>query len=225
MFIRVFLALVVFAGLMVFIAWYSRANDQQRNQAIKNMLLYGLGIALLLLVVTGRIPWLFALVSAAIPFYRRALAFKGIINFFGKNIGPTKLTTKWLIVQYDFGKKTLDAKIIQGEFEGQHLSELADKQLQTLLEQCKTDIQSRAAVHAFMAMRHSSGSNEQHNPVASSQLSKQQAYEVLGLQDGASQETIKQAHKRLMQKLHPDRGGSTYLATQINAAKDTLLNS
>ena len=50
-----------------------------------------------------------------------------------------------------------------------------------------------------------------------------QAREILGVKADASKEEIIMAHKRMMQKVHPDRGGSDYLAAQLNQAKDTLL--
>lgn len=61
------------------------------------------------------------------------------------------------------------------------------------------------------------------NQPPSKVMGQQKALSILGLQEGASKKDIIQAHKRLMQKLHPDKGGSEDLATQINHAKDTLL--
>ncbi len=58
---------------------------------------------------------------------------------------------------------------------------------------------------------------------AISELSRREAAEILGVEENASKDEVKLAHKRLMQKVHPDRGGSDALARQINAAKDELL--
>jgi len=54
-------------------------------------------------------------------------------------------------------------------------------------------------------------------------MSREEAYAALGLSPGASEDDIRRAHHDLMQKIHPDHGGTSYLATKLNVARDTLL--
>lgn len=77
--------------------------------------------------------------------------------------------------------------------------------------------------------QHANNSNQQQNQKnqqASAQpvMNKKQASDILGIEPNASKDEIIKAHKRMMQKVHPDRGGSDFLAAQINQAKSTLLS-
>ena len=71
----------------------------------------------------------------------------------------------------------------------------------------------------------STQSHQQPPRAGSKGMSRVEALEILGLQAGASEDEIREAHRRLMQACHPDRGGSNYLAARLNAAKDVLISS
>jgi DnaJ-domain-containing protein 1 len=128
----------------------------------------------------------------------------------------------------------LEGLLLAGQFRGMRLGQLNLDQLRALLDELgATDTQSTRLLEAFMDRAHDGwrtgagsqkqeSANGQANPTA---MTKQEAWQVLGLEPGASQDAIREAHHNLMMKLHPDHGGSTYLARQINAARDVLLGN
>lgn len=77
--------------------------------------------------------------------------------------------------------------------------------------------------HSFSGSKQSSSQRQETNS-NKGKMSVEEAYEVLGLKPGASKDSIIAAHRKLIQKNHPDRGGSDYLASKINLAKDILIN-
>ena len=101
-------------------------------------------------------------------------------------------------------------------------------ELLQLLRECGHDEESVALLQAYLERVHGdswqqqAGQGQQASP-APGEMSRAEALQVLGLGDDAGEAEIIEAHRRLMQKLHPDRGGSAYLAAKINLAKDSLL--
>ena len=79
---RIFLAVVALVGVMWYLGWYRRASPAQRNRSVKTILLYGVAAALLVLVLTGRIHWVFAAVGAVLPWLNRALTVRQLWKTF-----------------------------------------------------------------------------------------------------------------------------------------------
>lgn len=145
--------------------------------------------------------------------------------------GPQSgVETEWLRMRLDHATGRMDGDVLQGAYAGRRLSSLGFDALMALLQSCRAaDNQSAALLEAYLDRmvgedwRERAAASQQKKAAEAGIMTREEAYEILGLKPGASPEAIRAAHRRLMKKFHPDQGGSTHLAAQINRAKDLLL--
>ena len=149
-----------------------------------------------------------------------------------KSPGQTsRVVTEHLEVELDHDTGDIRGRVLKGFFAGRQLEDLAPLEMAQLWQDCRfADPQSAQILEAYLDRAHptwredmarAEGERRPRAPTAG--MTREQALEILGLQAGASEDDIRRAHRELMMKLHPDRGGSTYLAAKINEAKDVLL--
>lgn len=149
----------------------------------------------------------------------------------------SSIRTRYLEVTLDHDSGQMDGSVREGPFVGRRLSELLLAQLLRMLELYQeSDPQSASVLTAFLDREHGedwraeatassgSGSAGAGDTGITAAMSRDDALAILGLGADADADAIRAAHRRLMQKLHPDRGGSDYLAAEINAAKALLLD-
>ena len=198
------------------------------------------GIAVLaaagFLVVRGALP-------LAIPLAVFGLSLMGRGGWFGLG-GPfassrrtpgqkSDVRTDRLEMQLDHDSGQMDGTCFRGRFAGRALSTLCDREAMELLAELHHEGAPEAALmEAYLdwrlpgwrdAAQASAGQAGSSGRAKTTRMSAEEAYAVLGIATDASEEEITQAHRRLMMKMHPDQGGSTYLAARINEAKEVLL--
>jgi hypothetical protein len=147
-----------------------------------------------------------------------------------KSPGQTsRVRSQFLEMELDHDTGAMRGIIIAGPRRGTALDDLSVESLISLVPDF--DDESRALLVAYLDRRepgwrehadHDAAPRQGRRSAARGKMSEQEAYEILGLQPGASAEDISRAHRTLMKKLHPDQGGSTYLAARINEAKEVL---
>ena len=244
---RLIILFLLIVAAVVFINWLLKEDPKKVARVLRRGALWFAVIVILLLAATGRLNPIFAAIAAALPFLGRLLAllrFVPLLNQLYNHYQSTQagqahraggggrtsqVNSRFLRMELDHDSGNMDGEILAGDYMGKKLSELDLPQLKTLLSKYQQqDEESSALLEAYLDRIYGddwseAGAERGSGNVSAGPMSEQEAREILGVAADASDEEITQAHRRLMQKMHPDRGGSTYLAAKINQAKDILL--
>ncbi len=230
------LALVLLIVLYFGGRWFHNTPSHQVAAAIRRGATIFIGVLLVTLAVTGRLHWLFGVIGGMLPLMQRVMTvwragkiFRRRSGGAGRGAGQTStVETRLLRMFLHHSTGALSGVVLEGRFQGRAVEELAHDELMALLDECRSaDNDSANVLETYLDRtlgedwrRRTRQADDNANGAP---MSREEAFAILGLAPGASADEIRGAHRRLMQKLHPDRGGSTYLAAKINQAKDLLL--
>lgn len=234
-------SMVLLAGLVAILYTVARyrATPAPRRAAFRDRaLLIGGGVLLVLMVLRGGLNPLLAVVLGVVGVGLRVLkavqhaqtlrgAYKqwtGGAPSGGGNRAST-VRTRFIEMTLDHESGKMDGSVLAGRFAGRRLDELGVAELRALHRETATDPQSRAVLDAYVERVHGERWSQGAPPPTEGAMSLDEARRILGVDSRATREDVVSAHRRLMQKLHPDRGGSNYLAAQVNEAKRVLLEA
>ena len=227
------LGLCVLAAVLLTGRWLMTTDPRTLARAIKWGGLGALVVIGLYLVLTGRFAFLLPLALFLLPVLRR-LRRRGF-GAYGRapSAGQSShVTTDFIEMTLDHDTGAVNGRVLQGRFEGRKLEELSLDELLALHEECRhADAEAATLLETYLDRIHPDAWREQAEAAGGgaaargAPMTRDEAYEILGLDPEASETEIREAHHRLMLKNHPDKGGSTYLATKINQAKELLLGT
>lgn len=240
--------ILIAIGFIFLLRWYSTGDPKR---ILKILTWTGIAFALivgLLLLLTGRLNFLWVALLGLLPWLLRGMQFARAafwLNSLRQRAkaarGPSggqssTVNTRFVQMTLDHDTGAMEGVVNEGPFAGRALSSMSLDELVALLRQAAAEDEHSAQVlQAYLDRTRGADWQEQAGAGAagtggygsarpSGAMSVDEAYEILGLEPGASRADIKAAHRRLMKQMHPDHGGTDYLATKINQAKDTLLS-
>ncbi len=195
-----------------------------------------IGIAFLalggLLIFAGRIGFGIGAVILGIAALARGRI--GGFNLGGNTRTPgrkSSVRSRFIETTLDHDSGELSGMVKEGQFEGRALDDLNAEELNDLAREVAGDVESDALLEAYLDRRFPGRRDDAEadpgprpgGTTDSGTVTDEEAYQILGLPPGASEADIRAAHRRLLKGVHPDQGGSTFLAARINQAKDQLL--
>ena len=229
------LALVILAVGALGIAWFLRANPSSLARGMRMVLVVLGAIAVGGMLIFGLrflpslLPELLGLAGLVITgLIARALRNRPSGGFSSPGTGRrTEVRTAFLQAWIDHGTGDVGGTVLAGRFSGRTLDRLSDSELLDLHEECRTDAESLRVLEAYLDRRLNVDWRSARQPPPRgprSDMTHEEALAVLGLAEGASEEEIRAAHRRLIRRTHPDAGGTADLAARINRAKDVLVS-
>lgn len=243
---RLILILAILFGLYALLRWFLHSPPEVVAKRLRGVLIFVLVVLLAALALTGRLHWLFAVIGAAAaglwrltPVLLRQAPILLVLwsKLRGTRVhahsgAPRRSTVRARFVSMwlDHDSGEMGGEVLAGSAAGRSLADLNRDELIALLGEFSAgDADSAALMEAYLDRRFGkdwrAGQAHAEAPPSngSGAMTRAEACAILGIDSGASREAIIDAHRRLIQKLHPDRGGSGYLAAKINQAKDLLL--
>jgi len=227
--------LIALAVLFLLVRWFVDADPRQLIRALR-WLGIAAGLALLgLLALRGLWAVLVPLLIVGLSYLRRRRAASAASSWRRFAASPpegrqSEVRTASLRMTLDHDSGDLDGTILRGPLAGRTLASLTEAELVSLRDHCRQDDpESVQLVETYLdrrigpSWRDGAEGDGQPMPEGTGPMTREEAFAVLGIEPGASDGDIREAHHRLMKKVHPDQGGSTFLATKINQAKDLLL--
>lgn len=216
---------------------FIQANPAHLAQGVRAFIAAFSALASTGLLFTGRFGLALITIGATVMAVRamRRSATGGLGGFGDRSAGgqSSEVVTDTLRMQLEHTTGELDGEVLSGPFAGRSLASLGLAELLDLLSDCRReDPRSVPLLETYLDRREpdwrahlagAQGDGAGQQAGAAGAMDEATACSILGLSPGASDDEIKAAHRRLMTKLHPDHGGSGYLAAQLNQAKDFLL--
>lgn len=235
------LGFCLLVALALMARWFVTVDPRHMVTILKYSLAAILAVVAVFFGVTGRVALAAPAGIGALMLLgrwplRRKRRFPGMGGGWGGHgVNPSagqasEVETQWIRMTLDHDSGEMSGEVLKGGFRGRALDDLRFEQLIELLGECQREDQESAALLATYLDRHHAdwrdrvdGQSGAAGGAGRGKMTVEEAYEVLGLAPGAGDDEIREAHRGLMKKLHPDQGGSTYLASKLNEAKDLLL--
>ena len=228
--LALFGGVAVLGGLLLLVYLFVNADPARLARMLKWSALGAAGGLFLFLLLSERFAFIWLPLTLAFPYLRPYLR-SLLARFHGPGASSaSEVVTPYLRMSLDHDTGTMTGTVLTGRFEGMRLAELNTADLVALLRECRAaDSEGARLLEAYLDRLHPDWRDEmgagQSSPPrgAADDMTAAEAYEILGLKPGADEAAIRAAHHRLMMQVHPDHGGTDYLATKINRARDVLL--